>query len=430
MRRFHFGTIPLLVVGMIGLAVVPLGCKQEEGEEAEATRVDPVPVRVSAAEHTTLRPTLEVLGTLMVIPEQTAVVSTQVGGTIAAVAVVEGQHVKAGDELVRLDTRLLEAEAAKLEPAVAEQAAVVSRLKRGFLPQEIEIARHDIAKFRANAETAKSKLAGLSALREKNEVSSVQFDAARQALQAAEAELAGASSKLALLEAGARPEEIAEAEAKRAAAEAGLAAAKLGVQLGRITSPIRGVVSQLSARLGMTVDRTTALATVVDDSTVFVQFRIPNAYLCKVQAGALVQATLTCMPGETFQGKIARLSTQADPATGDVDAFATLTNDKGALRPGLGCRVHVQLPEIPGATVIPVAAVADRAGTAVVTVVKDNKAREVEVKLGIQAQDRVQVLEGIAPGDLIATENGYGLPDDCPVRILQGAAPPDGPKVP
>jgi membrane fusion protein (multidrug efflux system) len=66
----------------------------------------------------------------------------------------------------------------------------------------------------------------------------------------------------------------------------------------------------------------------------------------------------------------------------------------------------------------------------VVTVVKDNKAREVEVKLGIQAQDRVQVLEGIAPGDLVATENGYGLPDDCPVRILQGDTPPDGPKVP
>jgi len=306
---------------------------------------------------------------------------------------------------------------------VAEQAAVVARLKRGFLPQEIEIARHDVAKFRANAETAKSKLAGLSALREKNEVSSVQFEAARQALQAAEAELAAASSKLALLEAGTRPEEIAEAEAKRAAAEAGLAAAKLGVQLGRITSPIRGVVSQLSARLGITVDRTTALATVVNDSTVFVQFRIPNAYLCRVQAGALVQATLTCMPGETFQGKITRLSTQADPATGDVDAFATLANDKGVLRPGLGCRVHVQLPEIPGATVIPVAAVADRAGTAVVTVVKDNKAREVEVKLGIQAQDRVQLLEGIAPGDLVATENGYGLPDDCPVRILQDASP-------
>jgi len=429
--RYRAGTILVPLMGLIALAVVPLGCQKEEAPEAEAAAsIDPVPVRVCAAERTTLRPMLEVLGTLVAIPEQTAVVSPQVAGTIAAVAVVEGQHVKAGDELVRLDVRLLEAEAAKLSAAIAQEAAAVARLKRGYLPQEIEAARHDVAKFRANADALKTKLAGLSTLREKNEVSQVQFEGARQALAAAESEQAAAAAKLALLEAGTRPEEIAEAEAKRAAAEAALAVAKLEIQFCHITSPIRGIITQLAARQGMTIDRTIALATIVDDATVFVQFRIPNAYLFKVQAGAPVQATLTCMPGETFQGKVARMAGQADTTTGDVDAFATLANDKGMLRPGLGCRVHVQLPEIPGTIVIPVAAVADRAGAAVVTVVKDNKAREVEVKLGIQAQDRVQVLEGIAPGDLVATENGYGLPDDCPVRILQGAAPPDGPKVP
>ena len=48
MRRFRSGTIPLLVLWMIGLAVVPLGCsKHEEEEGAEAAHVDPVPVRVS-----------------------------------------------------------------------------------------------------------------------------------------------------------------------------------------------------------------------------------------------------------------------------------------------------------------------------------------------------------------------------------------------
>jgi hypothetical protein len=65
-----------------------------------------------------------------------------------------------------------------------------------------------------------------------------------------------------------------------------------------------------------------------------------------------------------------------------------------------------------------VAAVADHAGTSVVTVVRDGKAHEIEVKLGLKTEDHVQIVRGFSAGEWVVTEGGYGLPDNCPVRIL------------
>jgi len=91
------------------------------------------------------------------------------------------------------------------------------------------------------------------------------------------------------------------------------------------------------------------------------------------------------------------------------------------LYPGLSCRITVDLPNVPNALVVPAIALADRAGTPVVTVVRDNKAYEVPIRVGLKTHDQIQVLQGLSPGDTVITENGYGLPDDCPVKIMKGS---------
>lgn len=65
---------------------------------------------------------------------------------------------------------------------------------------------------------------------------------------------------------------------------------------------------------------------------------------------------------------------------------------------------------------------ADRAGTAIVPVIREGKIYEVEVELGDETHGVVQVLKGIAPGDTVATAGGYGLPDGCPVKIVADLA--------
>jgi HlyD family secretion protein len=404
------------------VAFAASGCKEaasEDATERDSLPKEPVPVRAVKVEKTVLKPSIDVVGMLIAIPERSTSVSPQIAGWIQKVLVVEGGHVRAGEVLLLLDSRLAEAEHAKATASVAEKVAILERLKRGPRPEEIEVARHDAQKAQVTVHALRSEMEALKSLQARNEISPVQFQKAQSSLQAAEADSAAASARLKLLEAGTRPEEIAEAEARLAAAKAERTTAALNLQLCKIASPIDGIITQLAARQGMYVERTASVATIVDLSRVFMQVRIPSAYLVRVKPGAAVDVGVASLPEMTFRGSIARIGGQADPATGDVDALAEVTNENGLLRPGLACRGRVWLPEVADALAVPATAIADRAGTPVVTVIRDGKGFEVEVKLGTQTQEMTQVIEGLVPGDMVVTEGGYGLPEGCPVRLVE-----------
>jgi multidrug efflux pump subunit AcrA (membrane-fusion protein) len=410
----------LALVGLMAIAMS--GCKKAasgESDEGDKLPTDPVPVRAVKVERTNLKPSIELVGALIAIPENSTAISPQIAGWIQKVMVVEGSRVRAGDELLHLDSRLAEADRDRATAAVDEKTAILQRLKHGPRPEEIEVARHDAHKAQVAAEALRNEIEALKSLQARNEVSPVQFQKVQSSLQVAEAESASAAAKLKLLEVGTRPEEIAEAEARLAAAKAELATTKLNLQLCKITSPIDGTITQLAARQGMYVERTASLAMVVDLSKVFVQVRIPSAYWARVKPGAAVDVRVASLPDTMFKGKIARIGGQADPATGDVDALAEVTNENGLLCSGLACRSRVWLPDVADALVVPAAAIADRAGTPVVSVIRDGKGFEIEVKLGIQTQEKTQVIEGLAPGDTVITEGGYGLPEGCPVCLVE-----------
>lgn len=395
------------------------GCKQKErgGSAEEAAPATPVPVRAAVARVETLQPSIDLVGVLEAIPERIAILTAQVAGQVRTVSVVEGQAVHKTDEILQLDDRSADAQRAKARASVEEAQAVLARLKRGPRPEEIEAARQDARKAETVVQAMRLKIDAMRALHEKEEVADVQFERAKAEMQAAEAEYAALAAWLKLLEAGTRPEEIAEAEAKLAAARADLAAADLTVQLHRLTSPLDGVVTELSARQGMSIDPLTKLGTLADLSTLFARVQIPAAHLSGVRVGAPVDVRVTALPGQVFKGTINRLGTQADLQTGNVEAFAPVANETGNLRPGLACQVRVWLPAVPEVLVIPVAAIADRDGTPVVTVIRDNKAYETEVSLGVQTRERVQVIKGLSPGDLVAVQGGYGLPEGCPCIV-------------
>ena len=84
------------------------GPEPTEGEEPPPA-VQPVPVTVATAKQTTLRPSVDLVGTLVAIPERTAVVSPQTEGTVKSVTVAEGEAVRAGEVLIHLDPRTAQA---------------------------------------------------------------------------------------------------------------------------------------------------------------------------------------------------------------------------------------------------------------------------------------------------------------------------------
>jgi multidrug efflux pump subunit AcrA (membrane-fusion protein) len=413
-----------LTVGLGALilpVIVCLGCSGKgatEEEEKSALPDKPVPIQAATVERTTLKPSLDLVGTIAAVPERTVSLSAQLGGWVEKVNVFVGQKVRTGTVLLTLDARLADADLAHAKALEAEKRAVLARLKRGYLPHELDVARKQRDKALADMEALKGELAALRPLLMRNELSPVQFDTKAKTLKAAEAALSGAEAHLQLLEAGTPHELIDEAQAQLDAASAGLQRAKLARDWCVITSPIEGVITQLPARQGQFFDRAAPLATVMDLSEVLVHLRIPNANFTSVSPGTKVDVRVLGTATNTYHGVITRINGEADPLTGNIDVFAAIKNPGSVLRPGLGCRARLWLPEIPNAVVVPTNAIADHSGTSVVTLIRDNKVSEVKVEVGAEASDRVQVLKGLTPGDIVATVGGYGLPDGCPVEIV------------
>jgi HlyD family secretion protein len=414
--RFLIGCSLAVLLAGCGGATAPV-----EGEHAEGP-TEPVPVEAVAVKRDVLRPVLDLVGTTAAMPERIAVISPQLGGWVEKVHVVDGQKVAAGSVLVTLDARIPTVDLERAKAAVAEKQAVVARLKRGSLPQELEAARQDRDKARATMEGLRGETTALKDLMSRNEVSKVQYEFKVKLLQAAEAALASASAHVQLLEEGTAKELIDEAQAQLDSMKAGLHHAELAVKLCTITSPVDGTVVQLLARQGQFFDRASPLATVIDMRELFVHLRVPSDQFAHVREGTPVEVRPTSLPDQIFSAKVARINGEADPLTGNVDAFAALTNTDNVLRPGMGCRARVSLPEITGSLSVPLSAVADHAGKAIVTVVREGKAHELDVELGVQTSDRVEVRKGLSSADTVITAGGYGLPDGCPVRVVPNLA--------
>lgn len=396
------------------------GCSSKPPGESQASAAateHSVSVQVARAEITTLRPMLDLVGVIAAIPERTAVVSPQLGGWVRELEVVEGQSVRADDELVVLDARSAQVAVQRAQAIVAEKAAAVARLKSGFLPQEIAGAQQDADKAAAVVDGLKNELAALKDLLDRGEFSSVAYETKAKALESAAAAQAAAEERVKLLEAGTRPEMIDEAQGLLDAAKADLEQAQLYLQWCSIVSPIDGVVVQLLARRGQFFDRAISLATVMDLSEVFVQLRIPSRVFGKVRIDTPLDIQLTSLPDRVFHGQVTRISGQADPLTGNVIVYALIDNADRVLRPGLSCQARIGLPPATDVLAVPRAAVGDHSGTPVVTVIRDGKAHEVEVETGVETRERVEILKGLSPGDTVATAGGYGLPDGCPVQI-------------
>jgi len=395
------------------------GCRPPAQEaDPDNAPVQPVQVRTAQATVTTLRPSIDLIGTVVAIPERTSRISTPVEGQVAHIAVVEGQTVQASDPLVHLDCRAAEARLAGAGAAEQKAQATLAKLEHGPRAEEVEAARQTARQLAAVARALSTKFEALSVLHEKDGVSDVEYSQAQARLEAAEAESQAAAAQLSLLEAGTRAEEIAEARAELAGAQAETVATELAVEFCTIRSPIDGVVARLTARAGAYVTPADVLGIVVDVTELFVKVRIPSEHLAQIAPGALADAWTGTEEQPTLHGNIARLSPEADPLSGDVDGFVSVRNDHETLRPGLACRVRIWLPELSTATVIPTVAVADRDGRPVVTLIRENKAYEREVTLGKATAEQVQVLDGLQAGDLVAVEGGYALPEGCPVRVV------------
>lgn len=171
-------------------------------------------------------------------------------GTVDKILVQQGSHVRAGQTLVSLDCRPLEAEVRGREARLAAAQAAFDRLRDGARPDEIAVGEAVVGDSLARSDEAKKTLDRTAALQEGVTVSTARVLEVERDARIATAQLAEARARLSLLRAGAREEDIRQGQALRDAAAADLDAERAQFEQCNVRAPVDGVVAEVLANAG------------------------------------------------------------------------------------------------------------------------------------------------------------------------------------
>lgn len=216
--------------------------------------------------------------------------------------------------------------------------------------------------------------------------------------------------------------EHAVADASVKEAENSLAIAKLNYSYSFIRSPIDGVVTARFVELGDTIVKGNIMGTVVSIDSLYVEGFIDEADISRVSIGKEVNITMDAYQDRVFKGTVYRVSpvvTGGKQETRTFEVRARLKEMPPAIKPGMSAEVEVIIDKADNALIIPSQAVIERNGNSFVYVVKDSKARLVQVKTGRSNWTYTEVLSGISEGDeVIINPDTPKLKDGAMVKRL------------
>ena len=235
-------------------------------------------------------------------------------GRVAQVDAEEGDRVQPGQVLAVLDTRTLALQADQAAAQLRVQEENLRRLKNGARPAEIAQARSRLAAAQADAQRARREQARLEriATASAGAVSVQDVDRARSAARVAQAAVKERQDALALVQEGARREEIDAADAQVAAARAQLALLLHQLEQGDLRAPVAAVVrSRLLEPGDMASPQRPVLALAVT-SPKWARIYVDESSLGQVKPGQAAQLSVDSMPGRTLAGKIGYISSVAE----------------------------------------------------------------------------------------------------------------------
>lgn len=185
-------------------------------------------------------------------PPRVLTLGVAVSGVIGKIVVADGANVDAGQLILEIDCRPLAAEARMRAAYAAAQQAAYERARNGSRPDEIAVGEANVGVAQARSEEAADALARAGKLTEGVSVTRAQILEIRRDARVSAAQLEDTRKRLALLVAGSRPEDIAEALARRDAAAAEADEVKARLDQCALKAPVAGTV-KLDATLGQFV---------------------------------------------------------------------------------------------------------------------------------------------------------------------------------
>lgn len=222
-------------------------------------------------------------------------------------------------------------------------------------------------------------------------------------------------------------EQLEDAGTAAAVGAAALQAAEFNARYTRILAPADGIVLRKLAEVGELVQPGQPVVVVGSaDRGWIVRVALADRDVVRVHVGDAARVSFDAWPGRAFAGRVANLSSSADPATGTFTVEIAVSADGAAFVQGLVAKVALS-PAVGAATkVIPVQALVEASGgeASVFVLGADGRtARRVTIHIGRMSDTRVEVLDGLQVGALVVVDGGAFLQDGEAVRIATAALP-------
>ena len=236
----------------------------------------------------------------------------RVPGRVATLGVDEGDTVRAGQEIARLDTAPLTLEFTEAKASAGSAAARADLLRAGARPQEIEQARANVAERQAALSNAEATLARQVELKGTGAVAAHVYEDALAARDQARARLQAATQLLSQSQSGSRREEIAEADANRARAAAAAAQSEQRLSDAVLRAPADGIVLTRAVEPGAILAAGTPVYTLSLQRPVWARIYVSEPDLGRTPPGREMLVYTDGRPDKPYHGRIGFVSPTAE----------------------------------------------------------------------------------------------------------------------
>ncbi len=347
------------------------------GKNAAATAGERIePVKTGVVRTGPISQEVEITGEVQALAM--VALAPKVNGRLMELVVDEGDIVKTGETVARLDTDTFK--------ALVDQA-------RGA----VEVAR-------AGVKSAEVTHANAGREYERMESLFKQGTTPEAARDDAEARYAVTGSA------------VDVAKANETQALAALEMADIQMREATLYAPFDAVVSKKLLDIGALVAPGQPVVALVSIDNVKVIAGVSEEYLGDLETGVTrAVVTVDAVKGRTFDGTLFRVSPTIDARTRTAEADVRIENAEHVLKPGMFARVMLVTKHKDEALLLPSDALLGREGNCYVYVVKDQAARRTAVETGLRSREAVEVLGGLSEGDVIVTSGEGNLYDTAPV---------------
>jgi RND family efflux transporter MFP subunit len=394
-----------IVAAVLLCTVILTGCSKTESAGAEG-RSKPTPVKTvdtEAVKQQSVHRAVDVVGTLAALDEVT--ISSEVDGPVTKILADLGDPVKAGQVMVELDREKLQYNLDQQRASFASALAKYGGTDLSHLPPIEQTP--DVQKAHAELIQAQQGYSRVQGLSKRGLVPQQQLEDAEAAMHTKQAAYDSA---------------LLNAKNLRAFIDASDATMKFAERQVRdtyIRAPFDGYVSKRLVSIGQLVKAQTPVMVVVRVDPLRLTAEIPEHLAPWIRTGQAVALTVDAFPDKSFTGNLSRISPSVSTDTRAFGFEALVPNPGALLKPGTFARVHIPTTKVDDVLTVPYSAIQYRYGVNRVFVVNGDHLTERELKIGDRLGDRVEIVNGIKPGENVALTDVDKLSDGLKIAATR-----------